>query len=157
MYNKQLGLIRAKASQAQVMFFWDRTVQASQGEECGGYKGPQEIQGLLNTILEPYLCFTKPNWHQWPKPIAGEEWNIQEPWSCHFISLQVCLSLAIQEGYEGGPLCDQGLSLLIPCRASFGLGCLCARVQAAHLKTHCKVWTLTADIHRRNKGWALRE
>lgn len=45
------------------MFFWDRTAQASQGEECGGYKGPgpQETQGLLDTILERYPCFTKPN------------------------------------------------------------------------------------------------
>lgn len=78
MCNKQLWFLRAKASQAQVMFFWDRTAQASQGEECGGYKGPgpQETQGLLDTILERYPCFTKPNWYQWPKPVAGEERDI---------------------------------------------------------------------------------
>lgn len=90
MCNKQLGFTRTKASQTQVMAFWDRTAQTSQGKECGGYKGPgpQETRGPLSTALEPrQLVFPMPNWYQWPRPVAGEEWGIGEPWSCHLTSV----------------------------------------------------------------------
>lgn len=114
MCNKRLGFIRTKASQTQAKAFWDRTAQTSQGKECGGYKGPgpQDTQGPFGTTPEPYLCFPKPNWYQWPKPVAGEEWGIGEPWSCHFIFIQVSLPLAMQVGFAGGLLCDQGI---LPC------------------------------------------
>lgn len=62
--------------------------------------------------------------------------------------------LAVQEAHGRRLLCDQGI---LPWWAWMGFGSLCARAQAAALKTRHKVQTWKTDLSRRNKSWNLHE
>lgn len=155
MYNKQLEFIGTKASQTQVTAFWGWAALASQGRNVvDGEARPIETWRPLRTNVEPHLCLSKPTWHQWPKPVAGEEWGIEENWSFHFISVQGSSPLTVQEAYERGLVRSGDLSLmgLVGVRVS-----LCKSPSSSSQGSPQHVWTWKTDLSKRNKSWNLCE